>query len=323
MPKTPGRKRRFFFKPWAAAARRAHLAELERQAKAEAEARSNVRVSPPHDDPDVDPIFAELVDRDASERAARPVVLPGLEPPTPPIPAPPGVPSTLDTPTAATPVQDRPWISEPIDNPIDPDEAVAEGLLLAENAVIMGMKNRMIMQTLAPDGFATTDHINEARLELIEASDELRRSAEIAQREYVGALQRPGKAPTPHSYRRRDAGNLRLREQVGRRTAEILRDLGDNSAYLASIVDRARRDAWREIGDALLDRLDRRLAGGAAEPTAQDAVDAAEREARIGAVHGDLNALADGRSRERDPSAETTGIAARRIAEAQDPYGAF
>lgn len=143
------------------------------------------------------------------------------------------------------------------------DEAVQrasdEGLLIARFAVVMEAKNHIIVSALrhdAPFDAGTTAVEVRESLERLAAeqghyaervTDVLRRRAATAR----------GTVKHEHDYHPKDLGTLDLRHAVYSRVAAELRRLAGDDAYVADIVETARRDAWAELGGAVEMRLDR------------------------------------------------------------------
>jgi hypothetical protein len=137
------------------------------------------------------------------------------------------------------------------------DHSVEEGLMLADYATRMAVKNHIVVDTIqqgnAFDPIRHTGHASGMLLELADEQDEA--AVRIAEaREYVDG--RDGDATHPHDYRDVDAGNLRRREKAATALAAALRDRAASEPELLAIVERARVDAWDEVGQAIEASLD-------------------------------------------------------------------
>ena len=146
----------------------------------------------------------------------------------------------------------------PAVEPLTFSESFAEGLLVAESAARMDLKNRIIVRALRGDEpFDSARAAAEARevlYELVRQTDEV---AEWSAAEREAAAQRDGRAANEHDYRRADARNLRLREQVNAAVAKRLEELRGDDEYLSRLAEGARDAAWTEVAREIDARLDR------------------------------------------------------------------
>ena len=127
--------------------------------------------------------------------------------------------------------------------PLTFEESFAEGLLVAEAAGRMALKNRIIVMALRGDEpFDATRAAAAAREVIHELVQELDEVAEWSAAERESASQREGRSAHQHDYHRADAWNLRLRERINAAVAGRLTELRGDDAYLAEFAD-AR--AWR------------------------------------------------------------------------------
>ena len=137
------------------------------------------------------------------------------------------------------------------------EHAVDEGMLLADYATRMAVKNHIVVDTIQQgQPFEPSRHTAQAAELLRELAAEqdgvAARSAQSRTRvEGLG-----GDAMHPHDYRDVDVENLALRERAAGRLAEELRAKADSQDELLAIVERARRDAWDEVSDAITAGLD-------------------------------------------------------------------
>lgn len=142
--------------------------------------------------------------------------------------------------------------------PLTFEESFAEGLLVAEAAGRMALKNRIIVMALRGDEpFDATRAAAAAREVIHELVQELDQVAEWSAAERESASQREGRSAHQHDYHRADAWNLRLRERINAAVAERLTELRGDDAYLAEFAERARQEAWAEIAGEIDARLAR------------------------------------------------------------------
>jgi hypothetical protein len=142
--------------------------------------------------------------------------------------------------------------------PLTFDETFSDGLLVAEAAARMALKNRIILMALRGeepfDAERAAAAAREVLHELMQETDEV---AEWSAQELESASNRVGRSAHQHDYHREDARNLRMRERVNTAVAEHLGKLRDDPEYLAELAERARQDAWTEIAGAIDARLAR------------------------------------------------------------------
>lgn len=142
--------------------------------------------------------------------------------------------------------------------PLTFDETFNEGLLVAESAGRMALKNRIIVMALRGDEPFDADRAAAAAREVLhELIQEMGEVAEWSATERESAAQRDGRSEHQHDYHRADTRNLRLRERVNAAVAERLSELRSDPEYLAGFAERARQDAWHDLAGAIDARLDR------------------------------------------------------------------
>jgi hypothetical protein len=136
------------------------------------------------------------------------------------------------------------------------DEMLEEGLLMAESAGRMALKNRLIVDALRGDQPYSDERAGTLVLyELVQEADE---AVEHLAAERQTAAQREGRSQHQHDYHRGDLLNLRRREKVHAAVAKALWTRRSDAAYIDDLVTRARDDAWHELGAAIEQELDRR-----------------------------------------------------------------
>ncbi|RXZ71420.1 hypothetical protein [Agromyces albus] len=138
------------------------------------------------------------------------------------------------------------------------DEMLAEGVLVAESAGRMALKNRLIVFALrGEERFEPARAEAIARDVLYELVQEADEAAERAATERESASQREGRSAHQHDYHRVDTVNLRHRERVYAGVAKRLWELREDPDYLERFTEHARDAAWEDIAAAVEARLDR------------------------------------------------------------------
>jgi hypothetical protein len=165
-----------------------------------------------------------------------------------------------------------------------------EGLLLAEYATRMRLKNRIIVETLTgadgADGVDVEAWADEVRLSLgrlrIEAEQSARRM--VSERDHAAAMH--GRGEHEHDYRSVDAPILERRRRVYQALARKLVLWEGDDARVGSLLESARLDALQEMERAVRDTVGR----GGRTPRGEDEAALRERLRLIQAI--DLPALA-------------------------------
>lgn len=164
------------------------------------------------------------------------------------------------------------------------EEMLEEGLLMAESAARMALKNRLIVDALrADEPYSDERAADRARGVLYELVQEADEAAEHVAEEREVAAKREGRSQHQHDYHRDDLLNLRRREKVHAAIAKELWTRRSDDAYISGLVERARDDAWHELGTAIEQELDRRWPRYDEEPDYAD-----HRAERMADVGGDL-----------------------------------
>lgn len=137
-------------------------------------------------------------------------------------------------------------------------QALDEGVLLAERAAVLQIRNRIEVATLGRAGrdFDPTAFRTDAREALESLAAEQAGIATRLEAERHSVRGRLGVANSHHDYRRGDRRNLRLRAEAARRLAAELERRGTDPEYLDRLVERARQDAWRDVAGELKRHLD-------------------------------------------------------------------
>ncbi|WP_427868558.1 asparagine synthase [Leucobacter luti] len=157
------------------------------------------------------------------------------------------------------------------------EEIVEQGLLVADVAVRMSVKNAIIMNALkkhvAYDGDQIADMVQRATEEL---ADERERDARHISR-IRNEIRDTGRSSWSESdYGNDDNRTLRHRQEVYEGVAEELRKRAADETYLRETAERSRALAWHEIGDSLAERATHPYYSGGASEEYQNA-----REGRI------------------------------------------
>lgn len=157
-------------------------------------------------------------------------------------------------------------------------DASEEGLMLAEYAAIMELKNRIIEGAIRGDApYDPADYAEDARQVLLSLSAQSQASAARAREEQEAALLVRGKPHHQHDYHAGDVDNLEARAEVNDEVADRLLTQRDDEARVLALVERARVSAWNEIAAEVEATLERTWPE---EPELDDAY-ASEREERM------------------------------------------
>lgn len=143
--------------------------------------------------------------------------------------------------------------------PLTLEDATEEGLMLADYANRMTVKNRIEVAVLGGDDTYAVDHYVDAAREAIEAlAQESEAVADRIAEERRWSESLVGDAEHVHDYRSADRSNLEFRLSAALALADKLRERAHDGAYVEDLIERARGDAWREISAAIEGVLDRR-----------------------------------------------------------------
>jgi hypothetical protein len=138
------------------------------------------------------------------------------------------------------------------------EESTAEGLMLAEYASRMRVKNAIIVGVLTRrETYSAADYLDDASGALEHLAAEFDGAAERIAGELRAIENLRGSALHAHDYRSGDSANLRHREAVLQSLVVALRTRRDDRDYLLELVEAARQDAWSDIARAVEESLDR------------------------------------------------------------------
>ncbi len=136
-------------------------------------------------------------------------------------------------------------------------EATEEGLMLTEYASRMSVKNRFINKILADkQPWFIEQSREDARLVL----ELLARESEVEAQNLEALIRtfrdNPRREKDAQGYSYNDVENMEHRRDVSIEVARRLREHSIDEDYITDIVDKARRDAWREISMNIEHNLD-------------------------------------------------------------------
>jgi hypothetical protein len=154
----------------------------------------------------------------------------------------------------------RPFDESKLPSPKPPSvaDATSDGLMLAEYAGRMKLKNAVIVGVLTrPDSYDPAEYLEDAAGALGYLADQFETDADRVAEELRASDHLRGTATRAHDYRSADAENLRTREAVLRSVVASLRAHRDDGGYLLELVEGAREDAWADISRAVQESLDR------------------------------------------------------------------
>ena len=162
--------------------------------------------------------------------------------------------------------------------------ALDEGRLLADHAAVLAVRNRIEVATIGEGrDFDAEEYLDAAREAIGSLAAEQELVASRLDEERRSVRWRMGPADSQHDYRRGDRKNLRIRAATARTLAGELRALAADAEHVEELVERARRDAWRDVSG----EIRRQLRVREAPPLEPDAA----REARIADLAAELAAF--------------------------------
>lgn len=137
------------------------------------------------------------------------------------------------------------------------EEIVEQGLLVADVAVRMTVKNTIIMNALRRNlDYQESEIVDLVRDAVTELADERDRDARHIRRMRDEIRDYGRSAWSESEYGNDDNRTLRHRQDVYTAVAEELRARAGNDEYLQSTAERARAAAWEEVGDSLKTRAE-------------------------------------------------------------------
>ncbi len=136
-------------------------------------------------------------------------------------------------------------------------EATEDGLMLTEYASRMAVKNRFIKKILADkQPWFIEQSRDDARAALELLASESDTDAENLDTLIQKFRQNPDSKKDRQGYSFSDVANMEHRRVVSLEVSQRLREQSTDETYLTEVVERARRDAWREIAANIEHNLD-------------------------------------------------------------------
>ncbi|HEY2644783.1 MAG TPA: hypothetical protein VGI56_13595 [Galbitalea sp.] len=141
-------------------------------------------------------------------------------------------------------------------DPISLDRAVEEGLLIARAALTMEVKNYIIVTAIRDGQPYDLDDVSEVvRRELHELATENDENAARVDKLAAQVLKSGWAKHDSEGYQAGDHPALTNRVVIHSQLSEQLNALADDADYVAGVAERARMQAWTEVGDAIESRL--------------------------------------------------------------------
>ncbi len=129
--------------------------------------------------------------------------------------------------------------------------------MLTEYASRMAVKNRFIKKILADkQPWFIEQSQEDARVTLEMLADESEAEAQSLAALIAKFRENPHQKKDAQGYSHDDVANMQHRKEVSIDVAKRLREQASDEAYVTDIVDKARRDAWREISTNIEHNLD-------------------------------------------------------------------
>lgn len=140
--------------------------------------------------------------------------------------------------------------------PLTFQAAVAEGIMLAEYAARLRLRNAIIVGAVGDSAdYDPRRYMVEARAVIASLAAESDAAADRIAREIEEAESLAGRAGHAHDYRAGDVKNLTRREAVSRALANRLREFREDDDYMLALIERSRDEAWRDVSRALEEAL--------------------------------------------------------------------
>ena len=138
------------------------------------------------------------------------------------------------------------------------EEATSDGLMLAEHAGRMTLKNIIIVGALGGrDPYDAAQYLDAAAGVLNQLAEEFKQDGTRVAQALRSIENRSGNATRAHDYQSADTENLRVRQAVLSSLVAHLRGRRDDRTYLLELIESARKDAWGDISRVMQDSLDR------------------------------------------------------------------
>lgn len=170
--------------------------------------------------------------------------------------------------------------------PATVEQSVSEGLMIAEYAVRMRVKNAIAVDAVvSPHAYDAQQYVEQASAFFEELANESQDAADRLAEELANTAGRAGRAQHVHDYRRGDEANVRHRLMVATEVPSVLRQKAAQEDFLMELVEQARQDAWHEVSASLLEHALQY------SPAAPEQLDPVDRDIEVASLRAELEAL--------------------------------
>lgn len=170
--------------------------------------------------------------------------------------------------------------------PATVEQSVSEGLMIAEYAVRLRLKNAIAVDAVvSPRAYDAQTYLAEASEAFEELAAESQDASDRLTEELARTIGRVGRAQHVHDYRRGDEANVRHRLMVATEAASALREKAGQEDYLLELIEQARKDAWDEVSASLVDHALQYT------PDAPAQLDPVDRDIELASLRAELEAL--------------------------------
>jgi hypothetical protein len=167
----------------------------------------------------------------------------------------------------------------PVSRPVSIERSVDEGVLIAASAVTLEVKNVIILSAIRDGSPFDSEKVEAAvRRGLLDLAEENESSAHRVQQLSVDVQTKRGPRDNSEGYQVDDHPTLTKRGVIHVMLAAELERLSEEGEFVSGLAERARLQAWAELGDAIESRLIASL------PRPRDADYEQEKDARIRAL---------------------------------------
>jgi hypothetical protein len=140
--------------------------------------------------------------------------------------------------------------------PVSIERSVDEGVLIAEAAVTMDVKNFIILEALRDGKDFDLDAVqSQVRAELLELADENAENSNRLNELAVGVQTSRGVPGNSEGYEIDDHPTLTKRAVIHMMLGAELERLCEDDEFVAGLAERARVAAWSDVGNAIESRL--------------------------------------------------------------------
>jgi hypothetical protein len=137
------------------------------------------------------------------------------------------------------------------------EDIVEQGIMVADVAVRMSVKNEIIMNALGRHvNYDEPEIIGLVKGTILRLADERQHDAENVAHMREEIRRRGRSRWTEAGYGNDDSSTLGHRQEVYERVSKLLREQAEDQDYLESAAEKARELAWNEIGNSLKDRAE-------------------------------------------------------------------